>query len=312
MRYFLSTVVILATLGFSGPSIAQGLSAQNCQVDETGAVTALGTNFKCYMPAEKWEATFYSTALCKGFPDFENNLENCVSSDIPTTLVSVTRGSEVRLDGLIPPSGTYDYSLAILSNSFKIGGQVKFSAVLNAIGNVGSGNQGISGEMYCTAPTVDQRTSDIFSDERPSSFIALHNAENSPTYGQAYLSMTRCSATEIADTSDTGSYIIDVLTPDGSFGSRKSDNSYDLDPTSPLNIVILQDDNTEATSIVNASRVMLIEKKQTVVPAGATTATFTYNLDQALNVWHCPVVTCAPNNLTTINMGLLNLEVAYE
>jgi hypothetical protein len=31
-----------------------------------------------------------------------------------------------------------------------------------------------------------------------------------------------------------------------------------------------------------------------------------------LNVWHCPKATCAPNNLTTINMGLLNLEVVYE
>ena len=312
MRYFLSTVVVLATLGFSGPSIAQGLSAQNCQVDESGEVIALGTNFKCYMPAEKWEATFYSTALCKGFPDFENDLQNCVSSNIPTTPVSVTRGSEVRLDGLIPPSGTYDYSLAILSNSFKIGGQVKFSAALGALGNAGSNNQGVSGKMYCTAPIIDQRTSDIFSDERPAAFIAMHNAENAPNYGQAYLSMTRCSTTEISDTSDTGSYIIDVLTEDGSFGSRKSDYSYDIDPTSPLNVVVLQDDNTEATSTSNASRVMLIEKKETVVPAGANTATFTYNLEQALNVWSCPLQSCAPNTITTINMGLLNLEVVYE
>ncbi len=311
MRHFLSLVVVLATLGFSGPSIAQGLSAQNCQVDETGAVTALGANFKCYMPAEKWEATFYSTALCKGFPDFENGLENCVSSDIPTTSVSVTRGSEVRLDGLIPPSGTYDYSLAILSNTFKIGGQVKFTAALGALGNTGSDNQGISGEMYCTAPIIDQRTSHIFSNT-PGSFIAMHNAENSLTYGQAYLSMTRCSATKIADTSDTGSYVIDTLTPDGVFGSRKSDYSYEIDPNSPLNLVVLQDDNTEATSSANASRVMFIEKKETVVPAGATSATFTYNLDQALNVWSCPLQACAPNTLTTINMGLLNLEVVYE
>ena len=312
MRYLFILALTICSFWVAAPAKSQGITATDCETDSEGAVTALGVNAKCYMPAEKWEATFYSTALCKGFPDFENNLDNCVSSDISTTLVSVTRGSEVSLDGLIPPSETYDYSLAILSNSFKIGGQVKFSAALNAIGNTGSNNEGINGEMYCTAPTIDQRTSDIFSNERPGSFIAMHNAENSKTYGQGYLSMTRCSAMTIADTSDTGSYIIDVLTPDGSFGSRKSDNSYDLDPTSPLNIVILQDDNTEATSITNASRVMLIEKKQTVVPAGATTATFTYNLDQALNVWSCPLATCAPNNLTTINMGLLNLEVVYE
>jgi hypothetical protein len=312
MRYLFILALTICSFWVAAPAKSQGITATDCETDSEGAVTALGVNAKCYMPAEKWEATFYSTALCKGFPDFENNLDNCVSSDISTTLVSVTRGSEVSLDGLIPPSGTYDYSLAILSNSFKIGGQVKFSAALNAIGNTGSNNEGINGEMYCTAPTIDQRTSDIFSNERPGSFIAMHNAENSKTYGQGYLSMTRCSATEIADTSDTGSYIIDALTTDSSFGSRKSDNSYDLDPTSPLNIVILQDDNTEATSTSNASRVMLIEKKETVVPVGATKATFTYNLDQALNVWNCPLASCAPNNLTTINMGLLNLEVVYE
>lgn len=312
MRYLSILALTICSFWVATPAKSQGLTSADCETDSEGAVTALGANAKCYMPAEKWEATFYSTAVCNGFPDFENNLGNCFSSDIPTTLVSVTRGSELSLDALIPPPGTYDFTLAILSNSFKIGGQVKFSAALNAIGNKGLNNEGISGEMYCTAPTVDQRTSDIFSDERPSSFIALHNAENSPTYGQAYLSMTRCSATEIADTSDTGSYIIDVLTPNGSFGSRKSDYSYDIDPTSPLNLVILQDDNTEATSTSNASRVMFIEKKETVVPVGATKATFTYNLDQALNVWNCPLPSCAPNNLTTINMGKINLEVVYE
>jgi hypothetical protein len=68
----------------------------------------------------------------------------------------------------------------------------------------------------------------------------------------------------------------------------------------------------EATRTSNASRVMFIEKKETVVPVGATKATFTYNLDQALNVWNCPLPSCAPNNLTTINMGKINLEVVYE
>ena len=313
MRYL--SILALAVCSFWAvtPANSQGITATDCETDSEGAVTALGANAKCYMPADKWEATFHLIALCKGFPDFENSLSNCVSNGISTTEVSVTRGSELSLDGLIPPPGRYDYSIAITNNSFRIEGQVKFSAALNAIGNTGSNNEGIGGEMYCTAPTINQRTSDIFSQSTPASFIAMHNPENAESYGNGYLSMTRCSPTAIADTSDTGSYVIDTITPDGSsFGSRKSDFSYDIDPDSPLNLILLQDDNAEATSSENATRLMLVEKKDTVVPVGATTANYQYNLSQALNVWNCPLEACAPNTLTTINMGLINLQVTYE
>ena len=278
------------------------ISSNACPTNSNGEIIGLGDNGRCYMPAENFRFVMSTFALCEGFPQFGNGLENCISNNIEETTIDITEGSEVPLEGSIPPPGTYDHMILIISNRTRVQGQVKFADSLNVFARGSDGNA-LQGGLYCKPPSIEQRTSDFFLNRSPWEVTWINGVTQ-------VVSMTSCSTTEFADTSDSAEYIFDQLSSSSVFGSRKSDSGFVVDPSARVNAVLLNDEDSEATSRDNASKFLLIIKDDVVVPEGADTVRYQFEMNEGINIWSTSGT--GTNHILAINIGNTKFRAIYE
>jgi len=238
MRKFIGLAfVIFAASFFSAPAQAA------CEKAADGTISLSGTELgRCTADALEVSATFTFYGVCRSFPTNGTDLSSCENILTEDLELAISKGSEQEVDAIVPPIGSYPYTLAIVKTDMKLQGVLKFAHNVTGGDGTNAVNQSAEG-AYCQPPNFEWTTETIFSDIYP----------------------TQCSASEPTQADlNTGNFRVTNVGLLGwsAIRSYKPESSQ-MNPQAMVNLVLLDSNGQLAVENGDIASLVLIGKPET-------------------------------------------------
>ena len=252
-------------------------AAFNCDTDSNGKVSItneLETQFtsSCFAPAESFEITFDSIALCTANPETEygagRNIDDTCTYVLQRTddqiTVNMSNTASTSFPAVLPGVGTYTHALLTISKFSSIKAEMEFEDG-TAFG-ANDGRDGTGAGTFCGPPLAAEGNYNV------STFY------NSATFTTAE-TLANCYGTSRSANKNSGTLVTDTLNP-MEFG-----NSF-----AGLGLLLDSDYNLASDEADSAYHLLSYPfSTPATVDAETVSMNYKFSTDQAHRIWYTPV-----------------------